>query len=213
MDNRVMRIFLTVLLCFVAALAACDRRPAGKDAPVDHNRMDHSKMDHSRMGHAMESSPGAASAPYALQFLDTMTAHHQGAIDMAQLADTRAGRTEVKTLAKGIIDEQRKEIAQMNEWRSRWFGGAAPAVNMDFPGMSDGMKGMDMANLDRLKANDFDLEFIRQMIPHHAGALAMARDLKAQDTYAELKSLSDAIIKSQTAEIDQMRSWQTAWNK
>jgi len=34
----------------------------------------------------MKSSPNAANAPYDLQFLDTMIAHHQGAVDMAKIA-------------------------------------------------------------------------------------------------------------------------------
>jgi soluble lytic murein transglycosylase len=60
-------------------------------------------MDHSKM----ESSPGASDAPHALQFIDTMNAHHDGAIDMAQLVKTRTNRDEMKKLAQNIIDAQR----------------------------------------------------------------------------------------------------------
>lgn len=211
-DNRPMRVSATIVLILTTMFAGCDRRPDQKD-PIDRNTIDHSKKDHSRTGHEMESSPGAATAPYPLQFIDTMIAHHQGAIYMALLADTRAQHAELKTLAKEIIDQQRKEIDEMRALRAKLFGSAAPAINMDLPGMRDGMKGMDLEKLDRLKANDFDLEFIGQMIPHHEGAVEMARDLLGQDAYAELKTLSETVVRSQTAEIEQMRRWREQWKK
>ena len=38
----------------------------------------------------MQSAPNAATAPYDLQFLDTMTAHHQAAIVMAKSRDAKS---------------------------------------------------------------------------------------------------------------------------
>lgn len=199
-----------LLLVAVLFLAVCDRPPSGEP---DHSKHDHSQMNHGPMDHSkMDSSPGAAEAPHALQFIDTMIAHHQGAVDMAMLADTRSQRDEMKKLAQAIIDEQRSEIAQMQEWRKKWFGDAKPALNMDFPGMRTGMASMDTVKLAGLKANEFDVEFIRQMIPHHEGAIEMAKALKTDDNYAELQKLSASIIRSQSAEIEQMKSWLDAWS-
>ncbi|MBC7901123.1 MAG: DUF305 domain-containing protein [Saprospiraceae bacterium] len=213
-----MKLFLILIVAVSALFTACERPPVANNAPIDHNTMDHSKMDHSKM----DSSPNAAQAPYELQFIDTMIMHHQGAVDMAQLAETRAQHEELKTLAKAIIADQQKEIAQMKKWRGEWFAGRPQAINMDFPGMRDGMKGMDTAKLDALKANDFDLEFIKQMIPHHEGAVAMAKDAVAkfptdpakQTPMAEaFRSFADSIVKAQETEIKQMRDWQSAWSK
>jgi uncharacterized protein (DUF305 family) len=199
-----------LIVAAVLMLAVCDRPPSGE---ADHSMHDHSQMNHGPMDHAkMESSPGAAEAPFALQFIDTMIAHHQGAIDMALLADTRTQREEIKKLAAGIIDEQRREIAQMQQWRKKWFGDAKPALNMDFPGMKTGMSGMDTVKLAGLKASEFDVEFIRQMIPHHEGAIEMANALRADDKYAELTALSESIIQTQSAEIEQMKSLLGAWS-
>lgn len=171
-------------------------------------------MDHGTAGHgSMTGSPGAETAPFELQFLDSMIAHHKGAIEMAALADTRAQRAEIKELAANIINDQEREIAKMSKLRERWFEGKAEAVNMDFPGMSQSMKGMDMKKLERLRGHDFDLEFIRQMIPHHEGAIEMAKAIRSGDSYAELKELADDVITAQQAEIDQMRGWLDAWQK
>jgi uncharacterized protein (DUF305 family) len=161
----------------------------------------------------MTSSPGASEAPYELQFIDTMIVHHQGAIDMAQLVATRAQHEELRQLAKSIISDQQREIAEMKAWRSNWFGANPQAINMDLPGMHEGMSGMDLAKLDSLKGNDFDLEFIRQMVPHHEGAVMMAKELLAMDAHAELKTLAQSIVQSQTAEVAQMKTWQKEWDK
>ena len=53
-------------------------------------------------------------------FLKEMIVHHQGAVDMAQLALTNAKHQEIKDLAKNIIDAQNKEIADMKKWQTDW---------------------------------------------------------------------------------------------
>lgn len=166
-------------------------------------------MDHS----AMQSSPNAATAPYDLQFLDTMTAHHQAAVEMAGPCAAKAQHAELKTLCANIISSQQKEIADMKAWREKWFTGAAPAINMQMAGMNDSMKGMDMKKLGSLSGNDFDLEFIKQMTAHHEGAVTMAKEALQRSTKEEIKTLAAAIIKAQEEEIKQMKEWQTAWSK
>lgn len=54
-------------------------------------------------------------------FLAEMIVHHQGAIDMAELALTDAKHTEIKELAKEIVTAQTKEIAQMKAWQKAWY--------------------------------------------------------------------------------------------
>ena len=201
--------FAGVILLAVA-LSACTRRPVQKDIPINHNSMGNSQMDHNKM----VNSPGAEKAPYELQFIDTMIVHHQGAIDAAQLVATRAQHAELEELANSIISDQQREITQMKDWRKSWFGDSAPAINFDLPGMKEGMHGMDLAKLDSLKENGFDLEFIEQMIPHHEGAVTMARDVLARDdVHPELRTLAENIVRSQNEEIDRMQAWQKEWKQ
>ena len=200
-----------VLFAFgCAPKIASDNTHAGMDhnsMPMNHNGMDHGNMDHS----TMQSSANAANAPYDLQFLDTMVAHHQGAINMAAPCAQKAMHAEIKALCSNIISSQQKEIDQMKSWREKWFGSAAPAMNMEMAGMNDSMKGMDMKKLATLTANDFDLEFVKQMIPHHEGAVIMGKEALQKSTKDEIKILANAIIKAQEVEIKQMKEWQTAW--
>ncbi len=53
-------------------------------------------------------------------FLEMMITHHQGAIDMANLAPTRAKHEEIKTLSQEIIKAQNKEITDMQQWQMDW---------------------------------------------------------------------------------------------
>jgi uncharacterized protein (DUF305 family) len=177
-------------------------------APADHNSMGHgNSADHSEM----QSSPNASSAPLDLQFIDTMIVHHRGAVEMAMLAETRSDHRDLKALAADIVDAQEREIARMSKWRDELFAEKPTALNMQMPGMSHGMNGMDIKKLASLKDREFDIEFVRQMIPHHEGAVEMANHLRAQDSPAELKELAADIIAAQESEISQMRTWLAAW--
>ena len=50
-----------------------------------------------------------------------------------------------------------------------------------------------------------DRQFLRSMIPHHAGAILMCKEAPLRD--AKIKHLCAGIIESQQAEIDQMKAW------
>ncbi|OGV90522.1 hypothetical protein A3A66_01715 [Microgenomates group bacterium RIFCSPLOWO2_01_FULL_46_13] len=53
-------------------------------------------------------------------FIQAMIPHHQGAIEMAQLAQQQAKHQEIKDLADAIIEAQNKEINQMQTWLEAW---------------------------------------------------------------------------------------------
>lgn len=55
------------------------------------------------------------------EFLAQMIVHHQGAIDMAQLALTNAKHQEIKDLSIAIISAQTKEIGEMKAWQKAWY--------------------------------------------------------------------------------------------
>jgi uncharacterized protein (DUF305 family) len=84
---------------------------------------------------------------------------------------------------------------------------------MEMPGMSSSMDRMNSGKLDSATGQAYDLEFIAQMIPHHAGALEMARDASQRAERQEIKKLAETLTKDQAEEINQMRSWQAAWAK
>ncbi|MCC6457964.1 MAG: DUF305 domain-containing protein [Caldilineaceae bacterium] len=57
----------------------------------------------------------------------------------------------------------------------------------------------------------FDAMFIDSMIEHHQGAIDMAEMVLEQAEREELRTLAEAIIAAQSAEIEEMHTWREAW--
>lgn len=153
-------------------------------------------------------------------FIEQMIPHHEDAITMARLAQAKAKRSEIKQLAKDIIDSQGKEINQMKDWYKEWFGRDVPTNTqvMSQHGMMENNNGMhmgmmgDASDMTKLEqSSDFDKAFIEGMIPHHQMAVMMANMLNGGTNRPEMKKLADDIISAQTKEIDQMRKWHKEW--
>jgi uncharacterized protein (DUF305 family) len=187
--------------------------PMNSNAQTNSNmQMNHGAMDHSQM----KSDPDAASAPYDLQFIDTMAHHHEGAIQMAEMVLKKSQNEELKKFAQKIIDDQKKENAQMKDWREKWYAGKARAMNMEMPGMKDSMKmmaGDHMKMMGSMEGKAFDVHFLDMMIPHHRDAVTMSKEALNKAERAEIKTLANQIIKAQDAEIKQMTDWKAQWAK
>lgn len=181
---------------------------------TSHGTTDHSTMNHSDANHSeMKSAPDAANQPFDLQFLDTMIAHHDGAVQMAKAATTKAANADLKAFADKIVRDQNTEITEMKKWREQWYAGKPSALNMEMTGMSDSMEKMDTAKLNAATGDAYSLEFVNQMIPHHEGAIVMAKEAFAKAEHAEIKTLATQIIKAQEAEIKTMQDWKAKWAK
>jgi uncharacterized protein (DUF305 family) len=164
--------------------------------------MSGSMMDNGVMG----DTPGTSmpsDVPFDAMFIDSMIEHHQGAIDMAEMVLEQAEHEEVRTLAEVIISAQTAEIEQLRAWRSEWYPDLLPTEGM----------GMDMGEMMFSEDESLPLEqrFIEAMISHHQGAIDMAEMALVQAENEEIRTLAEAIIAAQTAEIEQMQGWLAEW--
>ncbi|MEU7470041.1 DUF305 domain-containing protein [Streptomyces sp. NPDC044984] len=148
-----------------------------------------------------------------VDFAQGMIPHHQQALQMARMAQSRASSAEVKDLASRIEKAQAPEIETMSGWLEAW----SEDVPSDMPGMDHGghgdddssdMPGMmgaeDMDQLMEASGHDFDTMFLTMMIEHHEDAVDMAATEKDKGRYGPAKTLADDIITAQTAEIEEM---------
>jgi uncharacterized protein (DUF305 family) len=172
---------LFFFLLLVVFFSACTHRPVQQDLP----RSQGNSVDHSgRHNSTVESSPNAASAPYELQFLDTMIAQHGAVIDMAQLAQTRAGSDQVKTAANDTIADQRRELAEFRGLRDKFYAGSPQAINLELPGAADAFDAIDLEKLDDLKEKPFDIEFVRELDATFRASKVLAKPLATQNSQA-----------------------------
>ncbi|MGW4497979.1 DUF305 domain-containing protein [Micromonospora sp. NPDC004336] len=159
-------------------------------------------------GPAATASGPAAFGDADAMFAQMMIPHHRQAVEMADLAATRAADPEVKRLAAEIKAAQAPEIATMSGWLSAW-GRPVPSPGAEMPHMDHGMPGMmtdaEMTKLAAASGREFDRQFLTMMIAHHEGAVTMARDELSRGVNAEAKALAGQIVATQQAEIDTMR--------
>jgi uncharacterized protein (DUF305 family) len=154
----------------------------------------------------MEHLSGLSGQEFETQWMSMMIQHHQGAVEMAQLAETRAAHQEIKTVAQNIIRDQTREIGELTTWLKQWYN-AEPMT-----GTMGGMHGgMDVNMLQGASGDDFDKAFLMMMHEHHRGALAMAELVPERATHQELKTLAQNIIAAQEAEIQQFMEWAMSW--
>ena len=124
-----------------------------------------------------------------VRFMQGMIGHHAQALVMVALIPDHTSRADLRALGERIRVSQTDEIKLMQQWlRDRNQTVPDPAQHqhqmMDMPGMAMAdtlMPGMltaqQLTELGKARGADFDKLFLKDMIQHHEGALAMVATL------------------------------------
>ncbi|HWH93877.1 MAG TPA: DUF305 domain-containing protein [Baekduia sp.] len=155
-------------------------------------------------------------------FVREMVPHHEMAVEMADMAKMDATHKAVRQLARRITKAQNAEISMMKGIAKR-LGvkvesmpengtmGDQMMSDLETLGVSMDDSGMMMDMHELHGAKPFDRKFIDMMIPHHQGAIRMARAELAKGTDSALRKIARGIVSDQAKEIRQMNAWRKAW--
>jgi uncharacterized protein (DUF305 family) len=215
-----------VLLVVALALASCGGSGGGAGDDGDMQGMDHggaqggetaasgmAGMDHSEMGHgsgSMARQMVIENGRYSDErFIDSMVPHHQGAIDMAEVALKNAEHKRIEQLSRAIISTQQAEIEELKSIKEEEFGTSQVPMEMSPQQMQ--MMGMMTDPRELANQKPFDKAFIDAMIPHHQSAIVMAQVALEESENPEIKELAGNIVSAQQREIEQMLQWRQAW--
>lgn len=137
-----------------------------------------------------------------IMFAQMMIPHHEQAVQMSALAPTRAESDAVRELAAEIMGEQDPEIERMKNWLISSGASLEMGHEMDMGGM---LTDEQLLELENSTGAEFDRLFLEGMILHHEGAIQMAQMVISSQN-AEARQLGEAIVESQTKQIELMRS-------
>ncbi len=188
----------TIVLALVVTLAACG---SGDSSSADTTTAAAPPRD---------SAVSVALNAADIEFAQGMIAHHEQAIEMAEIAlDPNIGASPaVIDLATRIKGAQDPEVELM----TGWLTAAGEPVAMD------ATEGHDMSSMDGMMTADqmdamaamtgtgFDQMWLAMMIAHHEGAVGQSQTVKANGSNADVLGLADQIITAQQAEITEMQA-------
>ena len=113
---------------------------------------------------------------------------------------------EIKNLAENVIKAQEGEIAVMKDWLAK----SSPAA---FAPVPDSAKANEQAmstmvqNISATYSGDADVDFVNGMIPHHQGAIDMAKVAQQYVKDTLLLKLAGDVVGAQEGEITFMKEW------
>ena len=140
-------------------------------------------------------------------FIVQMIPHHRAAIEMSENILQYTTCVPLQEIAEGIVTEQTQSIADMKA--------ILPTCSIEISSaqtlccyrrevdriISTMLTAMDAACAD----NNISADFMREMIPHHRGAVELSRTALCYPICSGLRPILEAIIASQTRGICQMQ--------
>lgn len=200
---------IAALLMATAALGACgsqgDNQATTNEAAMDGNMAADNSMQMSgpfadaemRMNEQMMAAVGRDAGQ---NWLKKMIVHHQGAIDMSRVVLDQNPTADVAKMARDTITKQGKEIEDLRKLVEE----GAPdqrSAELYRPAMMDMHQKMMAAS-----GSDVSDTYLRKMLEHHRGAVAMSDVALANGVTGAIRSQIQKTRTSQQKEIDMVEA-------
>ncbi len=133
-----------------------------------------------------------------LRYINKMSAHHRGAILLADQIMDKTKREELKKLAKMIQEAEPKLISELYTWKKDWYKDTSK------------VKDPIVANLGQYDER-FDLRFLNALIAHHEEGVEMTKEIRTKSTNSEVLNNADIVEKVLSDGIVNLKKWREEW--
>jgi uncharacterized protein (DUF305 family) len=138
-------------------------------------------------------------------FMRGMIHHHKQALVMTGYVKERTKNRDIRLMSRRMEISQTDEIELMRNWLKE--RGMDPDEHVEHPEKMPGMlSAKQLEELERARGKRFDELFLRYMIKHHQGALAMVRKLQNEGgaVEPEISTYALHVESDQMIEIEKM---------
>lgn len=143
-------------------------------------------------------SLGQADRTLDLRYINSMIAHHRGAMLLAEQLGKNTTRPEMKTLSQAILSDEPKAIAELFDWKKEWYG--------DERNVRDPI----VANLGST-GDTFDLRFLNAIIAHHEVGILMTQEARLKSSRAEILNNADLVEAFLSSGLETLKGLRKTW--
>jgi uncharacterized protein (DUF305 family) len=167
----------------------------------------------------MDHGTPMAGMEFDLVYIDMMIPHHESVIALAEIARDQLGDERLQAIADAILETQPPEIEELAALREEWYGSPEPEkISDEIMAKSMGMEHgcADQMHMDQMSAewqveqfeaaDDKDLAFIDQVIPHHEMAVVTSQLALEKAKHEEIKDIAQMVIDAQEREIKELEA-------
>ncbi|CEN83390.1 DUF305 domain-containing protein [Paraclostridium sordellii] len=144
-----------------------------------------------------------------LDFVLEMIPHHEGGIDMAKAIIKYGNNEDVKKIAQNIVTSQEAQIPLMQQLKAKFEKEplSTKEDSQNYIKDYDEIKSTMFKEMQSVPlTGSSDETFLRQMIYHHEGAIAMSKNILKYTKNAKLKALAENIVTTQSQGVDEMKN-------
>lgn len=147
----------------------------------------------------------------SVDFLESMEAHHEAAVEMTESYLQYGGDTpKLKDLAENIIKTQNQEIDTMDAMADSIEDTQKKDISTENAYLKEYKKLMDSHSYMDHKSysvSDVDTAFAKGMIMHHEMAVKMSEQILSYTEDTDVRTLAEKIIDTQKKEIQEMKDF------